>query len=317
MTSNRLRRFCLIDVLKPAIAACLALSLVACQSTELTSTGLLPYARTSTPSTVLGEPEIRGASTLVLDYQSGRTLYAVAEDGLRYPASLTKMMTLYLLFETIQSGKLSLGSELVVSENAAAQVPSKLGLKPGSTIRVADAAQALAVKSANDVATTIAENLGGSEPAFAAAMTAKARSLGMRHTNFANASGLPDPRQVSTARDMATLARALLSRFPAYAPMFSKTGFDYGGRHYTATNKLLGKVPGVDGLKTGYIRDSGFHLIATAKRGGRRILVVVMGGRTGRERDAYVTELIDRYLGAAPVVAYSDAGSYSPGIAVE
>ncbi|MEH6717734.1 MAG: D-alanyl-D-alanine carboxypeptidase family protein [Aurantimonas endophytica] len=317
MNGNRFRRFCLIDAPKAAVVAFLALSLVACRSTELTSAGLLPYASTSATDIALGEPEIRGVSTLVLDYQSGRTLYADAEDGLRYPASLTKMMTLYLLFETVASGKLSLGSELVVSENAAAQVPSKLGLKPGSTIRVADAAQALAVKSANDVATTIAENLGGSEPAFAAAMTAKARSLGMRHTRFVNASGLPDPRQVSTARDLATLARALLARFPAYAPMFSKTGFDYGGRHYTATNKLLGKVPGVDGLKTGYIRDSGFHLIATATRGGRRILVVVMGGRTGRERDAYVTELIDRYLGAAPIVAFSGAPSYAPGMTVE
>ncbi|HEX2017421.1 MAG TPA: D-alanyl-D-alanine carboxypeptidase family protein [Aurantimonas sp.] len=313
MTTDRFRRFCSFDRLRPVLAGLLALTLAACQSTELTSAGLLPYARTSAPDVVLGEPEIRGASTLVLDYRSGRTLYEDAADGLRYPASLTKMMTLYLLFETVESGKLSLGSELLVSENAAAQVPSKLGLKAGSTIRVVDAAQALAVKSANDVATTIAENLAGTEPAFAAAMTARARALGMRHTRFANASGLPDPRQISTARDMATMARALLTRFPAHAPMFSRTSFEYGGQRYNATNKLLGKVPGVDGLKTGYIRDSGFHLVATATRRGKRILVVVMGGRTGRERDAYVTELIDRHLGAAPIIALSTA----PGIAVE
>ena len=312
MTRNRFRRFCLTDALKPVLAAFVALSLAACQSTELSSAGLMPYARTAAPEIVLGEPEIRGASTLVLDYRSGRTLYEDAADGLRFPASLTKMMTLYLLFETVESGKLSLGSDLLVSENAAAQVPSKLGLRAGSTIRVVDAAQALAVKSANDVATTVAENLAGSEEAFAAAMTARARSLGMRHTRFANASGLPNPRQVSTARDMAILSRSLLERFPAYAPMFSRKSFEYEGRRHNATNKLLGTVPGVDGLKTGYIRNSGFHLVATATRRGRRILVVVMGGKTGRERDAYVMELIDRHLGPAPVVAFAGASSFTP-----
>jgi len=289
----------LVAPFKATIAALLALSLVACQSTVLTTAGLMSVSGPRAASALAGEAEIRGQSTLVLDYASGRTLYEEAADGLRYPASLTKMMTLYLLFETIGEGRLSLDSELVVSENAASKPPAKIGLKAGSTIRVRDAAQAIAVKSANDVATVIAENLGGSEDGFAAAMTAKARSLGMSRTQFANASGLPDPRQISTARDMATLGRALLSRFPQYAPLFSVTEFEYGGKSFKATNKLLGKVPGVDGLKTGYIRDAGFHLVATAKRGGRRIIVVVMGGEKGKERDAKVIALIDQYLGAA------------------
>ncbi len=285
--------------LKAALAALLALTLVACQSTELTTAGLLPYARVGAATASPGIAEVRGESTLVLDFASGRTLYEDAADGLRYPASLTKMMTLYLLFETIEAGRLSMSSELRVSENAASQPPSKLGLKAGETIRVADAAQAIAVKSANDVATVIAENLGGSEANFANAMTAKARALGMSRTRFVNASGLPDEGQISTARDMATLGRALLNRFPAYASPFTRTGFDYNGRRYNATNKLLGSVEGVDGLKTGYIRDAGFHLAATATRRGRRIIVVVMGGRTGRERNARVEALIDQYLGPA------------------
>ncbi|MEF2550336.1 D-alanyl-D-alanine carboxypeptidase family protein [Aurantimonas sp. A2-1-M11] len=289
-----------LALLKPALAPLLALAMVACQSSELTTDGLLPYARVGAATVSPGQAEVRAASTLVVDYGSGRTLYEEAADGLRYPASLTKMMTLYLLFEMIEAGRLSMNSELTVSENAASQPPSKLGLKAGSTIRVADAAQALAVKSANDVATVIAENLGGSEAAFANAMTAKARALGMTRTRFANASGLPDKDQISTARDMATLGRSLLTRFPAYASLFTRTGFDYGGRHYNATNKLVGSVHGVDGLKTGYIRDAGFHLVATATRRGRRIIVVVMGGRTGRERNAQVEALIDQYLGPAP-----------------
>ncbi|MCP3056048.1 D-alanyl-D-alanine carboxypeptidase family protein [Aurantimonas marianensis] len=299
MTSRLFARPGLLAPLKAMLSAIMALALVACQSTELTSAGLMSASAPRAASSLASEAEIRGQSTLVLDYASGRTLHEEAADGLRYPASLTKMMTLYLLFEAIGEGRLSLDSELVVSENAASKPPAKIGLKPGTTIRVCDAAQAIAVKSANDVATVIAENLGGTEEGFAAAMTAKARSLGMSRTLFANASGLPDPRQISTARDMATLGRALLSRFPHYAPLFSVTEFEYGGRRFKATNKLLGKVAGVDGLKTGYIRDAGFHLAATAKRGGRRIIVVVMGGEKGRDRDAKVIALIDEYLGAA------------------
>lgn len=290
-------------VVKAVLAAVLALGLAACQSSANLADGLLPYAGVSVRDIALGPAEIRASSVLVTDYASGRVLYAEDADGLRYPASLTKMMTLYLLFEAIEEGSISPDTPLRVSARAASREPAKLGLAAGSTIAVRDAAQAIAVKSANDVATVIAENLAGSEEAFAAAMTAKARSLGMTRTRFVNASGLPDPRQVTTARDMATLGRALLSRFPRYAPLFAARSFDYGGRTYKATNKLLGRVPGVDGLKTGYIRDAGFHLVATAARNGRRILVTVLGGRTGAERNAQVTALIDEYLGPAPVAA--------------
>ncbi|MCE7027247.1 D-alanyl-D-alanine carboxypeptidase family protein [Jiella avicenniae] len=279
------RLFGVLAVLLPALL------LAGCQTAELT-----PASLGLTTLTEQSVAEIRGHSVLVMDYQSARILEAENPDALRYPASLTKMMTLFLLFEAVDAGKLSLDTELVVSAEAAAEPPSKLGFKPGETIAVRDAAQALATKSANDVAVVIAENLGGTQANFATVMTAKARQLGMRNTRFVNASGLPDPGQISTARDMAILARALISRFQRYMPMFRVTEFSFKGRTYRATNKLLGKVEGVDGLKTGYIRDSGFHLVATAMRGGRRLIVVVMGGRTGNERNAEVTGLIDKYL---------------------
>ncbi|MAU98860.1 MAG: penicillin-binding protein [Fulvimarina sp.] len=272
-------------------AVLLAVTLAGCQTAELSPAGL-GIATLSDQSVA----EIRGRSVLVMDYQSGRILEAENPDALRYPASLSKMMTLYLLFEAVDTGRISLDTELVVSAEAAAEPPSKLGFKPGETISVRDAAQALATKSANDVAVAVAENLGGTQENFAAVMTAKARSLGMRNTRFVNASGLPDTRQISTARDMAILARALISRNQRYMPMFRVTEFIFKGRTYRATNKLLGKVEGVDGLKTGYIRDSGFHLVATALRGGRRIIVVVMGGQTGAIRNAEATALIDKYL---------------------
>lgn len=271
--------------------ALLALSLAGCQTAELSPAGLGVGTLSPTSSA-----EIRGHSVLVMDYQSGRILEAENADALRYPASLSKMMTLYLLFEAVDSGKISLDTPLTVSAEAAAQPPAKLGFTPGETITVRDAAQAVATKSANDVAVVIAENLAGTQEAFAAAMTAKARQLGMRNTRFVNASGLPDPRQISTARDMAILARALIARNQRYMPMFRVTQFTFKGRTYHATNKLLGKVAGVDGLKTGYIRDSGFHLVATVERGGRRLIVVVMGGQTGAARNAEVTALIDKYM---------------------
>lgn len=268
-----------------------ALALAGCQTAELT-----PASLGLTTLTEQSVAEIRGHSVLVMDYQSARILEAENPDALRYPASLTKMMTLFLLFEAVDAGKLSLDTELTVSAEAAAEPPSKLGFRPGETISVRDAAQALATKSANDVAVVIAENLAGTQANFAAVMTARARQIGMRNTRFVNASGLPDSGQISTARDMSILARTLISRFSRYMPMFQVTEFSFKGRTYRATNKLLGKVEGVDGLKTGYIRDSGFHLVATAMRGGRRLIVVVMGGRTGNERNAEVTALIDKYM---------------------
>lgn len=303
--------------LRTAVLALLALSLAACQSTELSSAGLLPYGGVRQVSIDLGEAERRGASAFVMDYASGRTLYEDQADALRYPASLTKMMTLYLVFEAIEKGRLSMDTQLRVSPNAASKPPSKLGVVPGETIPVSLAVTALAVRSANDVATVVAENLGGSEAAFANAMTAKAISLGMSRTRFTTPSGLPDPRNVSTARDMATLGRALFSRFPQYHYLYKLSEYRYRGKTYSATNKLLGKVPGVDGIKTGYINDSGSNLTATATRRGKRVIVVVLGGQSARARDAQVTALIDRYLGPPEGSAVAVLGTPEiPGVMV-
>ncbi|MEJ8474741.1 D-alanyl-D-alanine carboxypeptidase family protein [Roseibium algae] len=236
----------------------------------------------------------RGYSEYVMDLANGTELSQLNAEGPRFPASLTKMMTLYLLFEEVSSGRYSLSSELAVSDKAARQPPAKLGLKVGSTITVEQAARALAVKSANDVAVVIAENVSGSESAFAAKMTAKARALGLSRTRFVNASGLPNPAQVTTARDMATLGRALKTRFPQYGAYFRAKTFSFGGRTYKTTNNLLGKVPGVDGLKTGHINAAGYNLVATANRGGKKRLVVVMGGKSEAARDKRVTELLEQ-----------------------
>lgn len=241
------------------------------------------------PSTAVA----RGHSALVIDAATGAELHAQNADAARFPASLTKMMTLYLLFEEVSAGRKSLSTPLSVSANAARKPPAKIGLKAGTTITVEQAARALAVKSANDVAVAVAENISGSEEAFAREMTAKARSLGLTRTRFVNASGLPDPAQVTTARDMAKLGRALKSRFPQYASYFRAKTFTYNGRTFKATNNLLGKVAGVDGLKTGYIGLSGYNLVATAQRSGKKRLVVVMGGASESARDREVTQLLE------------------------
>ncbi|MEO9775806.1 D-alanyl-D-alanine carboxypeptidase family protein [Roseibium sp.] len=237
----------------------------------------------------------RGFSALVVNAASGEELYAVDADGARFPASLSKMMTLYLLFEAVSDGRYSLSSPLTVSARAASRPPAKIGLKAGSTITVEQAARALAVKSANDVAVVIAENLAGSETAFARQMTQRARALGLTRTRFVNATGLPDPGQVTTARDMASLGLALKRRFPQYGSYYRAKSFSYNGRSFRATNNLIGTVAGVDGLKTGYIRMSGYNLVATANRGGRQLIVVVMGGKSEAARDREVTRLIESY----------------------
>lgn len=290
-----------------AVVLGLGLLLAACQSAPTTSGSAnkpAPSVQTSAPATTTPVAPVsyapptavaQGYSALVLNAATGQELYAVNADAARFPASLTKMMTLYLLFEEVSSGRYSLSSPLTVSANAASQPPAKIGLKAGSTITVEEAARALAVKSANDVAITVAENIAGSEAAFAAQMTAKAKSLGLSRTRFVNASGLPDPRQVTTARDMAKMGRALKSRFPQYASFYKAKSFSYGGRTYQSTNNLLGKVNGVDGLKTGYIRMSGYNLVATANRNGKRLIVVVMGGKSETARDKDVTNLINRF----------------------
>ncbi len=235
-------------------------------------------------------------AAIVVDGSTGKVLYEQNSEAARYPASLTKMMTLYMLFEAMESGKLSKSSAIPVSAYAASRPPSKIGLKPGQTIGVETAISALCTKSANDVAVAVAEALGGTEERFASMMTAKARQLGMRGTYFNNASGLPDEAQRSTARDMALLGIALRKRFPQHYGYFSATSFAYNGKTIRGHNDLLGRVSGVDGIKTGYIRASGFNIVTSVNAGGRKLVVVVMGGDTARSRNAEVEQLIDRYL---------------------
>jgi D-alanyl-D-alanine carboxypeptidase len=238
-------------------------------------------------------------SSIVVDANSGAVLEASNPDALRHPASLTKMMTLYLLFERLESGKLKLSSELPVSAHAAAQAPSKMGLKPGDSIRVENAIKAIVTKSANDVAVVIGEALGGSEPNFGHMMTAKAHSLGMLHTVYRNASGLPDDAQVTTARDQSIIGRALRDRFPQYFHYFATRSFEFRGRVVRGHNHLLGNVAGVDGIKTGYIHESGFNIVTSVHRGDRYVVAVVFGGRTARARDARVESLIDDTMSRA------------------
>lgn len=235
-------------------------------------------------------------AAIVVDANSGRILHASNPDNERHPASITKIMTLYLLFEQLEAGKLRLDSELEISAHAASQAPSKLGLRPGQTITVEDAIKAVVTKSANDIAVTIAEAIGGTEADFATLMTRKARSLGMSHTNYANASGLPNDDQITTARDQALLGRAIQDRFPRYYRYFSTLSFAYKGHAIRNHNHLLGNVPGVDGIKTGFIRASGFNLVASVRRGNRHLVAVVMGGSSAGSRDARMRSLIEEYI---------------------
>jgi D-alanyl-D-alanine carboxypeptidase len=235
-------------------------------------------------------------AAIVVDANTGETLFARHADSRRYPASLTKMMTLYVLFEELDAGRLTLDSRLSVSANAAGQAPSKLGVKPKSSIRVEDAILALVTKSANDVAVVVAENVGGSVSGFAGRMNRAAKALGMNATTFRNPHGLPDNGQYSSARDLARLGRALQDRFPSYYKYFSERSFTYKGARYRNHNRLLGNVKGVDGIKTGYIRSSGFNLVTSVRRDNRHIIAVVMGGKTASSRDAHMRELIAEYL---------------------
>lgn len=238
-------------------------------------------------------------AAIVVDANTGKVLEAVAADSQRHPASLTKIMTLYLLFERLEAGQIKMSTELPVSAHAAAQAPSKLGLKPGQTIDVNTAIRALVTKSANDVAVVVAEALGGTESDFARQMTAKARALGMQHTVYANASGLPDDRQITTARDQALLGRAIHDRFPKYYSYFSTQTFVYRGKTMRNHNHLLGRVDGVDGIKTGYIRESGFNIVTSVKRGGRYIVAAVFGGASAKARDARAIDLISKTIKVA------------------
>lgn len=237
-------------------------------------------------------------AAIVVDANTGEVLFSRNANASRYPASLTKMMTLYLIFEDLERGKISLNSRLTVSRNAANQAPSKLGLSVGSTIRVEDAILALVTKSANDVAMVVAENLSADAEAFAWRMTQTARSLGMSSTTFRNPHGLPDSAQVTTASDMALLGRALQDRFPQYFGYFSVTSFTWNGTTYRNHNNLLGE-DGVQGIKTGYTNASGYNLVVSLQRDGRYVVAVVMGGNTSSSRDAHMRDLIDAYLPAA------------------
>lgn len=232
-------------------------------------------------------------ASIVVDFDTGRVLEAVNPDTRNYPASLTKMMTIYLAFEAIEKGKIKMSQPLPISRRAAAARPSKLGLKPGTTITLHDAILAMMTKSANDAAVVVSEALGGTEHKFSRIMTRKARELGMTRTNFRNASGLPNRRQLTTARDMAKLAKHLMTDFPNQYKLFSTPAFEYDGHRYRNHNALLDSYPGTDGVKTGYTRASGFNLVASAKRHGRRIIGVVFGGRSSAARNARMKHLLD------------------------
>ncbi|HWG06885.1 MAG TPA: serine hydrolase [Beijerinckiaceae bacterium] len=238
-------------------------------------------------------------SALVVDANSGRTLYSVNENDLRHPASISKVMTLYLLFEQLEKGKMRLDTEIPVSAHAASMQPTKLGLRAGSSITVENAIKAIVTQSANDMAVAVAEAIGGDEANFAHLMTEKAHALGMSRSHFANASGLPNPEQISTAHDLAILGRAIQERFPRYYAYFSTPSFTYAGRTMRNHNNLLGRVAGMDGIKTGFVSASGFNLLASVRRGGRHVVAVVLGGVTAGSRDHIMAGLIDRYFDEA------------------
>jgi D-alanyl-D-alanine carboxypeptidase len=283
----------------------------------MSSAGLFSFrsfavAAALTTSAIALAPTANAAeySAIVMDARTGEILLNDQADQERYPASLTKMMTLYMLFDAIQRGELTMDSTLTASRNAARQPPSRLGLRCTrrgvcDSITVEQAIRALCVQSANDVATMVAERLGGSESRFAAAMTTRARELGMTDTRFVNASGLPDVRHHSTAHDMATLALALWRDYPQYYHYFQTPSFSWRRFYGRTHNHLLGQVQGLDGIKTGYTRMSGFNLATSTERNGHRVIVVVMGGQTAAARDAQVAYLID---GAFEEYARRDTG---------
>ncbi|WP_298094813.1 D-alanyl-D-alanine carboxypeptidase [Brevundimonas sp.] len=232
-------------------------------------------------------------AAIVVDAESGEVLFARHADSRRYPASITKVMTLYLAFEALAEGKIKLDDVITVSPHAASQPPSKLGLAAGQTITVDDAMRATAVRSSNDMAMALAEHISGSQDRFAAQMTLKARELGMTQTRYVNPNGLPDARQLTSARDLAILARAVMRDYPQYYSYFGLQDWAYNGRDYRNTNGLLREGQGYDGMKTGYTNASGYNLAASAVRDGRRIITIVLGGRSTASRNAHVAALMD------------------------
>ncbi|MEP6829247.1 MAG: SPOR domain-containing protein [Rhizomicrobium sp.] len=232
-------------------------------------------------------------AALILDGATGKVLYARNETAERHPASLTKMMTLYMLFEALKAGKITMQTPMPVSSHAAQQKPTKLSLRPGTTITVDTAIRAIVIRSANDVAVVIAEALGGTELHFAQMMTEKARALGMRESYYHNASGLPDALQITTATDLSVLARHLAYDFPQFYPYFALPGFNYKGVYYPTHDNLIGRYPGADGIKTGFTVASGFNLTSSVVRGGVHLIGIVMGGRTAVRRDLEMMRLLD------------------------
>jgi D-alanyl-D-alanine carboxypeptidase len=236
---------------------------------------------------------------IVVDDNSGEVLHAMMADDPRHPASLTKIMTLYLLFEQLEAGKLKLDTPLPISTHAATQHPVKLGLKANQNINVEDAIKGLVTKSANDAAAVVAEAIGGTEEEFAKLMTRKARALGMASTTYINASGLPADDQITTARDQAVLGRAIQHRFPQYYVYFATPSFRYRGVDIRNHNNLLGRVQGVDGIKTGYTDASGYNLVSSVRRNDRHIVAVVLGGSSNASRDARMQQLIEQHISLA------------------
>jgi D-alanyl-D-alanine carboxypeptidase len=264
--------------------ACLLTSALAVGGLPQTASAQLPYA-----NMLFSEPRY---AAVVVDANSGEVLYEKHPDGARYPASITKVMTLYLTFEALTSGKLKLEDRVPFSSHASAQSPSKLDVRPGDSISVEEAIMAMTTLSANDAAVAMAEKIGGSEARFATLMTLRAQELGMRNTQFVNANGLPDSRQISTARDIAIMSRAVMRDFPQFYHYFGEKDFQFRGRRITSHNHMLSDVPGVDGLKTGYINASGFNIAISGVRDGRRLIVVVLGGPSRVSRDQNAADLL-------------------------
>jgi len=290
------------------------LGIVSKSTSPLKAIMVLALAMTFVCSDVAASLAARQAA-IVVDAKTGKVLYSADANGRRYPASLTKMMTLYLTFEAMAKGKISRNTPVVFSAKASAEAPTKLGVKPGGSVSVETAILSIVTKSANDSATALGEMLGGDESTFARMMTAKARALGMNGTVFRNANGLPDPGQFTTARDMATLGIALREHFPQYYGYFSQRSFLYGRQRINGHNRLLGRIKGVDGIKTGYTRASGFNLVSSVADGNRRLVAVVMGGTSGGSRDNQMASLINTYMprastrGGGDLVAKADSSN--------
>ncbi len=315
MVVRGVEKYC-VGRLVPVTA--LALTLLATASAPAEARGRHAFHRYAhTPHVAHSARAVFGStapnfSAIVIDANTGRELYGVNEDAPRHPASITKVMTLYLLFEQMEKGRISLDTMLQVSSHAAGQSPTKLGVPAGGTVSVDTAIKAIVTRSANDMAVTVAENLAGDELTFARLMTEKARALGMKHTFYHNASGLPDMRQITTARDLTILGRAIHDRFPHYYKFFSTPSFVYRGEVIGSHNHLMARMQGMDGIKTGYTNASGFNLLSSIQRGGRHVVAVVMGGKSAASRDNVMQGLLESHFEEAQAGPGSHVAEASP-----